>query len=122
MPGRTARQCRDRYSNYLKPTFVHCDFSPEEDQLLAQKVKEFGSHWSTIQLFFQGRSGNALKNRWSFISSLPNLKELNSDPPKTETENNINESENDSDKQQSEPTVTNPSQYYDINFLLASKK
>ena len=62
--GRSARQCRDRYTNYLKPDLVFDRWTPEEDSLLIQKYTELGPKWSTICKFFHGRSSSSLKNRW----------------------------------------------------------
>lgn len=64
MPGRTGRQCRDRFKNYLQPELVNGQWTDEEDRLLRQKVKEHGLHWSTIVKDFPGRSQSNLKNRW----------------------------------------------------------
>ncbi|KAK8834284.1 hypothetical protein M9Y10_026271 [Tritrichomonas musculus] len=69
MPGRTGRQCRDRYKNYLVPGFFNGQWSKEEDNLLRLKYAEFGPHWSKITAFFKNRSANALKNRWNYFVS-----------------------------------------------------
>jgi hypothetical protein len=71
MPGRTARQCRDRWTNYLAPAISFDPWRPEEDDLIIQKVNEIGTKWATIAKFANGRTGNALKNRW--YSGLKNL-------------------------------------------------
>jgi hypothetical protein len=64
LPGRTAKQCRDRYENYLLETLVSHPWSPAEDALLCQKYREIGPHWVQIANFLPGRSGNTVKNRW----------------------------------------------------------
>jgi hypothetical protein len=64
MPGRTARQCRDRFVNYLTPNLSQDPWSSEEDQVLIDCFKQVGPHWSQIALFLPGRSSNAIKNRW----------------------------------------------------------
>lgn len=69
MPGRTGRQCRDRYQNYLIPGFFNGQWSQQEDELLLKKFIEFGSQWSKITPFFSNRSANALKNRWNYFVS-----------------------------------------------------
>jgi hypothetical protein len=71
MPGRTARQCRDRWTNYLAPAISFDPWRPDEDELIIQKVNEIGTKWATIAKFAKGRTGNALKNRW--YSGLKNL-------------------------------------------------
>jgi hypothetical protein len=64
MPGRTARQCRDRYKNYLLDSLVSSTWRPEEDQILRQRFAELGPKWVEISKSLQGRSGNDVKNRW----------------------------------------------------------
>ena len=44
--GKTARQCRDRYTNYLRPDLVFDRWTPEEDLLLIQKYYEIGPKWT----------------------------------------------------------------------------
>lgn len=69
MPGRTGRQCRDRYQNYLIPGFFNGQWSQQEDDLLKLKYLEYGSQWSEITKFFSNRSANSLKNRWNYFVS-----------------------------------------------------
>ena len=69
MPGRTARQCRDRYSNYLTPGYIQNEWTPIEDDLLFEKFKEYGSQWSKIREFFPRRTANSIKNRWNYSVS-----------------------------------------------------
>ena len=61
----TARQCRDRYMNYLAPEYVYSEWTNVEDNLLAEKYLEYGPKWSKIQKFFPNRTANALKNRYN---------------------------------------------------------
>lgn len=69
MPGRTGRQCRDRFHNYLNPSLTNGPWTREEDRILEQKVLEYGQHWNKIVQFFKGRSDNNVKNRWhTYIS------------------------------------------------------
>lgn len=67
MPGRTGRQCRDRYRNYLIPGFFNGQWTQEEDKLLREKFKQFGPQWARMMQFFPGRSANSLKNRWNYF-------------------------------------------------------
>jgi hypothetical protein len=64
LPGRTARQCRDRWSNYLSPVVRSGPWSAAEDELLVSKINEVGHVWSTLVRYFGGRSENDIKNRW----------------------------------------------------------
>ena len=67
VPGRTGRQCRDRYRNYLVPGFFNGQWTQEEDDLIREKVLELGPHWSVMTKYFKNRSANALKNRWNYF-------------------------------------------------------
>lgn len=64
LPGRTARQCRDRWVNYLSPSNSFEPWTREEDELIVQKVNELGTKWAQISKFIPGRSDNTIKNRW----------------------------------------------------------
>lgn len=83
MPGRTGRQCRDRYRNYLIPGFFNGQWSQEEDELLHEKFNQMGRQWARMMQFFPGRSANSLKNRWNYF-----VCRLNQEKKNDETSNN----------------------------------
>ena len=56
--GRSPKQIRDRYSNYLMPGIFFGEWTKEEDELLAKLFSEHGSKWSFIQRHFPNRSAN----------------------------------------------------------------
>lgn len=64
MPNRTARQCRDRYNNYLFKEITKSPWTEEEDAFIVMKYNEIGPHWVKIAKHLNGRSGNNVKNRW----------------------------------------------------------
>ena len=67
LPNRTPRQIRERYKNYLAPDLKNGKWTKEEDELLKQKVNEFGQKWSLIAPFFPTRSDVNIKNHWSTL-------------------------------------------------------
>jgi hypothetical protein len=64
IPDRSARQCRDRYKNYLLESLVRDPWTPQEDALVVQKFHQIGPKWVEIGKMLSGRSGNNVKNRW----------------------------------------------------------
>jgi hypothetical protein len=74
MPERSARQCRDRFKNYLDNELISDPWQPHEDQLLLQKYREIGPKWVEISRLLPGRSGNTVKNRWhKHLSKSPGI-------------------------------------------------
>jgi hypothetical protein len=67
MGSRNARQCRDRWRNYLDPGLRNGDWTAQEDELLSEKYLQLGAKWNKISRFFQGRSDLALRNRWQVL-------------------------------------------------------
>ena len=74
VPGRNARQCRERWNNYLNPSLISTPWSPEEDIFLLQKRQDLGLHWQNIATFFPTRSKNSIKNRYSILMRRQNKK------------------------------------------------
>jgi hypothetical protein len=68
---RNARQCRERYKNYLDPALRHGEWTAAEDALLLTKHAKYGSKWNHIAHFFKDRSDIALRNRWNHIRRRP---------------------------------------------------
>ena len=64
MPGRTARQCKDRYNVTLKNNIIKKPWTKKEDEIIISKYHEIGPRWVAISSFLVGRSGNNVKNRW----------------------------------------------------------
>ncbi|KAF6259393.1 hypothetical protein COO60DRAFT_1700893 [Scenedesmus sp. NREL 46B-D3] len=76
MPGRTGKQCRERWLNHMKPGIVKGNWAPEEEFLLAQCHALVGSHWSKMTKRLPGRTENSIKNFWNATlrSKAPNKK------------------------------------------------
>lgn len=64
VPGKTPKQCRDRWTNYLQPSLNFEPWSSQEDQLLISLVNKYGTHWTRMKKHFPNRSTNSMKNRW----------------------------------------------------------
>ena len=75
--GRTARQCRERYKNFLHPTLVNGPWTPEEDELLIRLYHQYGPNWVAMHRgHFPTRSNNNIKNHWAILA--PQLLRLTS--------------------------------------------
>jgi hypothetical protein len=64
---RNARQCRERYKNYLDPDLRQGGWTPQEDELLEAKHRDYGAKWNKIARFFVNRSDISLRNRWMVL-------------------------------------------------------
>ncbi|KAK8866295.1 hypothetical protein M9Y10_009255 [Tritrichomonas musculus] len=64
LPGRTPKQCHDRFANYLRDGLKTEPWTQEEDEILIEMHKEIGPKWVKMMKRLPGRSGNDIKNRW----------------------------------------------------------
>lgn len=66
LPGRTSKQVRDRWINYLDPAISRQPFTRDDDLILWNAHQELGNKWVDIgiQKFASKRSENTIKNRW----------------------------------------------------------
>ena len=94
MEGRTTKQCRDRYLNYLMPGYFQGEWSKEEDELLIKLYKEYGSKWSVIKKFFPRRGCNNIKGRWYYFISKQNQDIVQTNSTDTDQINNENINQN----------------------------
>lgn len=56
MPGRTFKQCKERWDYHLDPSVRKSEYTKEEDELLLRLHSELGSKWSEISQSFEGRT------------------------------------------------------------------
>jgi hypothetical protein len=63
MPGRTARQCRERWNLYLALSASNAPWSLEDDLRLIQLYQSLGPKWVSLAKEFPARTPNNLKNR-----------------------------------------------------------
>lgn len=68
VPGRSGKQCRERWINQLCPELNRHSWDPQEDAILIRQHNVYGNFWTKIAQFLPGRSANNIKNRWSWLS------------------------------------------------------
>lgn len=73
IPGRTAKQCRERWQFRLHPDVKKDPFEPWEDELILRERQNCGNHWALIASMLPGRTSCSVKNRWYTV--LRNRKE-----------------------------------------------
>jgi hypothetical protein len=62
--SRNARQCRERWKNYLDPQIsTSSPWTMSDEALLRQKYAELGGKWNYLASLFPGRSTNNVKNK-----------------------------------------------------------
>ncbi|KAJ3064677.1 Myb-like DNA-binding domain protein, partial [Quaeritorhiza haematococci] len=70
MPGRTARQCRQRWMEYLNPKITKGKWMEEENALLKEAVQLYGENkWSVVAQLVKTRTASQCRQRWKFSLS-----------------------------------------------------
>lgn len=67
IPGRTSKQCRERWYNHLDPSIIRGEYSPEEDRMILDAQARLGNRWSAIAAMLPGRTEDAVKIRWKSL-------------------------------------------------------
>lgn len=48
IPGRTSKQCRERWCHHLDPSIIKGEWTEQEDQMIVVMHEEIGNKWATI--------------------------------------------------------------------------
>ena len=64
LPGRTGKQCRERYVNHLNPRLKSSEWTPVEDATIFRLYDTTGSQWAKMAKMIPGRTDNGIKNRF----------------------------------------------------------
>ena len=61
---KSAKQCRERWMNYLDPSLLRKEWNAEDNRKLLHLHELSGSKWKDIALHFPGRTDNSIKNQF----------------------------------------------------------
>ena len=64
---REGKQCRERWHNHLNPEINKYAWTEEEEWYLFLLFRLYGSKWSVLAKFINGRTDNSIKNHWNSI-------------------------------------------------------
>lgn len=67
LPGRIGKQCRERWTNCLKPNIKKTNWTEDEDNLIIQLQAKMGNKWAKMAELIEGRTDNQIKNRWNSV-------------------------------------------------------
>lgn len=67
IPGRTGKQCRERWLNHLRPDIKRGSWTPAEEYQIAKQHSHISSQWSRIARSLPGRTENNIKNHWNAL-------------------------------------------------------
>eukprot|EP00798_Chlamydomonas_sp_ICE-L_P001500 gene1500-32878_t len=65
LPGRTGKQCREKWKNDLRPDLSKEPWTEMEEYILVRSHSYRGNQWSDIAKLLKGRSENNIKNHWN---------------------------------------------------------
>jgi hypothetical protein len=67
VPGRTSKQCRERWCQHLDPSLLKTEFTIEEDSQLLLLHSKMGNKWAAIARELPGRTENNVKIRFKAL-------------------------------------------------------
>ena len=65
--SRSAKQCRDRWTNCLRIEKYNYIFTDQEKKSIFKNFRKLGSKWSVLSAIIQSKSENQIKNLFYFL-------------------------------------------------------
>ena len=65
LPGRTNKQCNQRWTKTLDTTIKRGPWTASEDKILIEAYKKNGNKWVEISKLIDGRTDKQCQDRWS---------------------------------------------------------
>lgn len=62
--NKTAKQCRNRWMNYLSPSITRGTWTEEEDALILRNFEQYGPKWVKMQEDMPKRTANDIRMRY----------------------------------------------------------
>lgn len=94
LPGRTGKQCRERWHNHLRSGIKKGDWTPDEDKTILSSHAQLGNQWSKISKLLNNRVESDIKNR---LNTLRKIHKLNVDEVSRSTSSSHSKHQSSSD-------------------------
>ena len=116
-PGRTGKQCRERWHHHLREGIKKGEWSEKDDATILSSHARLGNRWSKISKLLTKRSDNDVKNRYKTLQKMQKGNDLLSNSVMKISENVEDNKDSKSDNTSiAKDTTTSSSSYSGRHF------
>jgi hypothetical protein len=108
VPGRSSKQCRERWLGQLSPGVVKTNWTTDEDHRLLGAHLLHGNKWTTIAEMLPGRSAISIKNRWNWLVRHQLPQRYSEQPPPPEFPEDWRREAPPEERPQTKPVIFDP--------------